>query len=233
MQRRPRAGIDRRSRMARDHKLLVRRQHPDGNATCRRADPRCVAGGGVGLRVEIDAEPCCVATNLFAQRSAVLADTCREHDRIHAAERRRQRAQLAPDPVDVERDRGLRSRLVTRFERSHVARDAGHAEQARLLVDQLFDRTRVHLELVQQVEHHTRIEIAASRAHWQPIGRGESHRARDAPACVDRTHAGSVAEVQHDDLAGRCAGIVRGQRLRDVFVGQAVEAVADHAAIGQ
>ena len=78
---------------------------------------------------------------------------------------------------------------------------------------------------------HAGIERAAARAHRQPVDRGEAHRARDAAPAGQRAHAGAVAEVQHHGLArARRARRRCGQHDGDVLVGQAVEAVAPHAA---
>ena len=63
------------------------------------------------------------------------------------------------------------------------------------VVEQLLDRARVHPALVHQVEHDAGVERPAARAHRQPVERGEAHRARDAPAGLQRAHARAVAEV--------------------------------------
>ena len=61
----------------------------------------------VGVGIELDAEPRGVAADALAQRRAVLADAGGEHDRVEPAERGRERAELAADPVDEEVDRRL------------------------------------------------------------------------------------------------------------------------------
>src|SRR5512143_1136266 len=154
--------------VARDHQLFVRGDRPRRDTAARLAEAWTT--GVVGGGVELHAEPLRVAAHPLAQARTVLADAGGEHDRVETPERRGERAQLAADPIDEEIDRGLRRRFRARLERAHVARDAGHAEQPGLLVDQLLDRARVHLELVHQIEHHTRIEIAAARAHRQTVG---------------------------------------------------------------
>ena len=74
--------------------------------------------------------------------------------------------------------------------------EARHAEQPRLLVDQLLDGARVHLELVHQVEHDAGIERAAARAHRQAVDGGEAHRADCCARCI--AHMLAVAEVRDD-----------------------------------
>jgi hypothetical protein len=83
------------------------------------------------------------------------ADPGGEDNRIESAECGGERAKLAPDAIGEQVDRGSRSRLAARLERAHVARNARHAEQSRLLIQELLDCPRIHLELVQQVQDDT------------------------------------------------------------------------------
>ena len=53
----------------------------------------------------------------------VLADAAGEHDRVEAAERRRQRAELALDPVDEQIDRQRRARIASRRATSRMSLD--------------------------------------------------------------------------------------------------------------
>ena len=150
-----------------------------------------------------------------------------------SAERGGERPELAADAISKELDRDLRIRLDARFERAHVAGDSGYPEQARLLIDELLDGAGVHLQLVHQIKHHPRIEVAATRPHGQPVDRSEAHGARNASPAGHRAHARTVAEVQHDRLAERSLRVVFRKRLCDVLVGQSVETVATHAALGK
>ena len=184
-------------------------------------------------RVELDAEPGRLPAHPLADRRRVLADAGGEDDRVEAAERRGERAELAADPVDEEVDGELRPRLGRLEQRAHVARHARDAEQAGLAVDQLLDRPRVHPALVHQVQDDAGVDRPAARPHRQAVDRGEAHRARDAAAGFERAHAGAVAEVQHHGLAARRALVEPRQHRGDVLVGEAVEAVAAHARIGE
>ena len=157
---------------------------------------RSVRGG-----IKLDAQPGRVAAHAFADGGRVLADAAREHERIQPAERGGERAQLAPDAIAIEVDREPGPRIARGQERAHVARNAGHAEQARLVVEQLLDGARVHSALVHEVEQHAGVDRAAARAHRQPVEGGETHRARDARAGLERAHARAVAEVADDGLA--------------------------------
>src|SRR5688572_1143085 len=190
-----------RARMARDHELLIGWDHPGRDAARFGGDAwpvRCVR-----FRVELDAEPSCLAAHALADCDGALANAGGEDDRVQAAERRGEGAKLAPDAVNKEIHRQLGARLRGFEQNAHVARDARYAEQARLLVDQFLKRARVHAALVHEVEKHAWVDGAAARAHRQAIDRGEAHGARHAAAGVQRAHACPVAEVQDDAAAAR------------------------------
>ena len=162
-------------------------------------------------------------------RYGVLADAAGEHDGIESAQRARQRTQLPADAVNEQIHREFRSRFVGSKQGAHVAGNAGDAEQARLLIEQLFDGTGIHLQLVHQIEDDPRVQVAAAGAHRQSVHGGEAHGAGHALAVVDRAHAGAVAQMQHHGASRRRAGVNLRQDGGDVFIGQAVEAVAPHA----
>ena len=65
-----------------------------------------------------------------ADRSGVLADAAREDESVEPAERRRQRAELAADPVDEQLHRLGGARVGAGEQLAHVAGRAGDAEQA-------------------------------------------------------------------------------------------------------
>src|SRR5882672_10591520 len=87
-------------RMLRDHQLFTGRNDPRGDPAAHRADARTALL--VRRAVELQPQPCRVAADPFPEHRAVFPDAGREHERIESAERGRERAQLAPDPVDVE-----------------------------------------------------------------------------------------------------------------------------------
>ena len=81
-----------------------------------------------------------------------------------------------------------------------------------------------------QVEDHAGIERAGPGAHAQPVERGESQRAVDALAVLERAQAGATPEMGDDDaVRRRSPGWGLGQHRGDVPVRQPVEAVALHA----
>src|SRR5260221_13370531 len=115
--------------MARDHQLLVSRDGPGGDPAFGRADP---GGAGIVRRIiELQTEPCRRAADRTADRRAVLADAGREDDRVEAAERGGERADLPADPVDEEIDGQANARVRARFERAHGPPDSPGAAQAR------------------------------------------------------------------------------------------------------
>ncbi len=92
--------------------------------------------GLVGGRIELDAEPGRVATQALADRRRVLADAGGEDERVQAAGGGGERAELAAEAIAEQLDGEARARVVAREQHPHVARQAGDAEQPRLLVDQ-------------------------------------------------------------------------------------------------
>src|SRR5207245_2740203 len=86
----------------------------------------------------------------------------------------------------------------------------GDAEQARLLVKELFQGPGIHAMPVQEVQQHAGIERPATRSHGQAVQGGEAHRAGDALPAAQGAQAGAVAEMGDDRTAGR--GARRGNR---------------------
>ncbi len=99
--------------VARDHQLLVGRNHPYWNAAACRADAR--PGGLIGGRIELDPEPGGIAANALADRCCVFADAAGEHQRIEAAERRCERTKFASYAIYEEVD-GLPGARIRTFQ---------------------------------------------------------------------------------------------------------------------
>ena len=108
---------------------------------------------------------------------------------------------------------------------AYVVGDARETAQPGAVVEEVLDVRGAVALLGQQIQHHTGIELAAPGAHGQPVERGEAHRAVDAPARLDRAHAGAAAKVAHDHGAAGDLRRDRGQTPRDVLVRQPVETV--------
>ena len=156
----------------------------------------------------------------------MLADAAGEDHGVDPAQGGGERTEFAPDAVAEQIDRLFCFRSVGRQEFAHVRGDPGDAEQARLLVEQAGQCMTVHALLLDQVEQHARIQIAAARAHHQAVEGGEAHARGDAPALPHGAHAGAVAQMEDDHPAVGGLAQMLGQDLGDVFIGQSVEAVA-------
>ena len=139
-----------------DHQLLVRRDHPGGRLRAGGAD--AAAAAGIGVCIQVDAQPRRIPADALTNRRRVLADAGGEDQGVEPTERGGQRPQLASNSIDEEIDGLPGARVGALEERPHVARDARHAQQTRLLVDEAFDRACVHLLLVEQVEDHAGIQ---------------------------------------------------------------------------
>ena len=75
------------------------------------------------------------------------------------------------------------------------------------------------------------VELAGAGAHRQAVEGGEAHGALDAAAVGERAHRGAAAEVGDDHAAAGDLGRDLGQAVGDVFVAEAVEAVAADALV--
>ena len=161
----------------------------------------------------------------------MLADAASENQGVQTAESGRKRTQFAPDAIGKEIHRQPRSRLFALQKRAHVTRNARHTEQSRLLVNELLDSARIHLQLVHQIEHDARIDGAAACPHRQAVHGCKSHRGRHAPAGMHRAHAGAVAEMRDDYAAGAGLRVIARQHTGDIFVRQPVKPVSPDPAL--
>jgi hypothetical protein len=79
----------------------------------------------------------------------------------------------------------------------------------------------------EQIQKHTRVEIAAARAHHHATQRRETHARVDALPCANGTQTCAVAQVRDD----RALAEFRAEKRDHVFVRQAVKTVAPHALV--
>src|SRR5262249_53285005 len=115
-------------RVARDHELLVGRNHPGTHMAVRRADPG--ATGNISLSVQRDPKPSRVVADTLANRRRILTDASCKHERVEPAERSGKGPQLTPDAIHVDVDRQTCARFVTLQECPHVARYPRNAEES-------------------------------------------------------------------------------------------------------
>ena len=196
-----------------------------------RGDSRRVPA--VRVAVQLEPEPGGGFDDLRTHGGCVLADAAGEHERVEAAQRRGERAELAPDPVAEQVDGELRARIV--------ARRAACACRSRC-------RTRRAVPTRGRAAARWRARPCRARPSGTARRRGRGRRLRvpiirpstavkpiveaTLRPSLHRAHRRPVAEMRDDDAAARRARIDAGQRVRDVLVGEAVEAVAAHAPVG-
>ena len=123
----------------------------------------------------------------------------------------------------------MRLRLL---EFAHVGGHSRYAKQAGPLVDQFFDRARIHAAFVHQVKDHPWVKAAASGSHHQAVDSRKAHCGCDAVASVHSAQARAVAEVGNDHFCIGQRGRSFVEPLRNIFVGETVEAVAAHPQLG-
>ena len=213
--------------MAGDHQFFIRRNDVNGNGAVRGRDQ--LVSPSVRRLVEPHTQPGQLRGDSRTKRRGVLADARREDERVEAAKRRRERASEERNPVDEIVDRKGRARIAACFKLSHVIADAGQAFEPAIVVEQALRLLRAHALLLNEVEHNARIDLAGAGAHRQSIERRKAHRALDALPVLQRAHGGAAAQMGHDDPFLRNVRRNLRQARRDVFVREAVEAVAADA----
>src|SRR5271163_3402231 len=213
--------------MAGYHQLLVGRDDMDREATVAHRYQGCPRRIRCGI--ERAAQPGQLFHNPRPHARRVFADSSGEHEAIDAPERCRQKARLQSDPIGevIESEPG--ARFGTRFEFAHVVADTRQALQSTFLVKKILDFGRAHSLFLDEVKHHSGVDLTGPRSHRQPVQRRVAHRALDASPAYERTHRSAAAEMSHDDPAGRDPRRHERQAARDKFIGQAVEAVAAYA----
>ena len=82
---------------------------------------------------------------------------------------------------------------------THIAIDAGNAEEAGLVINQRFETRSVEVLFAHQIDQHTRIQIAAARSHDHPAGRGQTHAGVNGLTAFNGGETGAIAEMQNDE----------------------------------
>ena len=213
--------------MLRDHQLFVRGDHIDRDFAAGRGYQR--PSRGIGVIVQFDAKPSELLGDAAADHGRILTDAGGENKRIQSAERRRQHPGAESGAMNEIVDGKLRAWLLVGLQLAHVVADARETLQTTLAVEQILHVRGVHAFLHDEIKHHTGIDLAGPRAHRQAVQSGEPHCAVDAAAIEERTHRCATAEMSDDDTR---VGDFRRDRLQaigDIFIGEAVEAVAANA----
>src|SRR6478609_1105116 len=116
------------SGLTRDYSLLVGRQDPNREPRRRGVDTSLPSG--VGVVVEIEAEPRAAVHDVPPGLHVSLADPAREHQAIEPAKCSRQRADLSDDSVYKQVGGLLGARIVGLTKSAHVGANPRYAEQA-------------------------------------------------------------------------------------------------------
>src|SRR5262249_24924409 len=118
------------------------------------------------------------------------------------------------------------ARVRTREQVPHVVADPRETLETGLVIEEALNLLCAHPLLAHEIKHTARIELARPRAHRQAVKRRKAQRALNALADRDGAHGGTAAEVSDDDPpAGDLWRYLR-EPPRDVFVGEAMEAIA-------
>jgi hypothetical protein len=225
------AGIDDRVGVACHDSFLVRRNNPCAG-TVPLGQKRAAAG--IGFLVEFKSEPSQGSENVGPQSGIVLADAGREDEAVDTTQDGHQRADLSRDPIGKQCNGlgrvGIGSRLAA--QNSHVTGPARYTEQTRPLVEQMLDLGWLHPQLTHQVERHSRVECTTAGGHRQTIQRRQTHGCSDALSWTKGAETCAAPEMCDDRASGGGRRIDRGQDGRDMLIGQAMIAVAIHAALG-
>src|SRR5580704_1979918 len=105
------SASDQRAGVARDHQVLVGFYHICSHTAARRAYARLMFP--VGPFVQVHPQPSAGAADGTAHRRRILTDASREDNSIEAAERRRERGDMADNAIAEYLDRKTRTRIVT------------------------------------------------------------------------------------------------------------------------
>ena len=198
-------------------------------------DHDILAALGVCLIIDGNTEIAEVLCNGLTGGLGILADACGEHDSVNAVHCGNIRACDLCDPV-VEHIECELSALVALcggiVKITEVGGNAGYAENAGLLVEDIEHLIYADTVLVHDKLDNTCVEIAAASAHRQTYQRSEAHGCVNTLAAVDCGDRAAVAHVAGDDLKlldglahQLCAA------AGDIAVARAVEAVAADAVV--
>ena len=191
---------------------------------------------GIFRRIQFQTEKRKLRADVLAQRRAIFSNAAGEDNRIHAAQHRQHRADLARQAmrVDVVRQTRPFDRLCPdRFQNlAHVAGEAGNAQQSGLPVQDFIDLIGGIALTPDQIHQNAGIDGARARAHHDAFERRESHAGVHALAVRNRGDGRAVSEMA-DDQPRRIRGNLQqlGSAPRGVLNADAVESVAPDSLI--
>ena len=177
-----------------DGSFLAGGDHANLDRTRTRANK--VNGPVICFPIEFDAQPAQSVADQRTHFSRVLADASGEHYAIQPLQRDSHCADRFSDFEREEVDRLGGAGVAAGQQHAHVAGDAGHSEQTRLVIQNLFELLRRQAALALQIKQDAGIDRPAARAHHHTVERREAHGGIDAPAIAHRAEACAAAEMR-------------------------------------
>src|SRR5690606_26137626 len=126
-------------------------------------------------RVEFGPEPAEPRADRLAEARLAFSDPCGEDECGEPAHRHRQPAALAWYPEREEIDRLACLRAVAREQFAAVGLEAGYAQQAAAMVENILDVTEALAAGTEQMQQHAGIDRTAAGRHRDTVERGEAH----------------------------------------------------------
>src|SRR6185437_16506262 len=105
---------------------------------------------------------------------------------------------------------------------THVTINSGKSKKAGTAINQSFEVVGVKVLFTHQIDQHTGIEIAASRAHDHAAARGQPHAGVHRSTAFDRGDADAVTEMRNDEPVGWMVP----ELAHDRFAGKAMKSIA-------
>ena len=215
-----------------DDGVLVSGNHPGRNSAVG------VRQSGARLSryrpVALEAQPGATVKNRVAHVGSVLTDAAGKDQRINTAQNRGQAADLSHHAAHeqcngVSRLWGLAGRQL-----AHVTRNTtGDAQQPAFVIQQMLQRLRTHAVLAHQVQQHAGVQAPRARAHQHTVQGTEAHGCAATDPVVHTAQTCAIAQMSNDCPPLCRTLIVVREHAGDVFVRQAVKAIAPKALRGE
>ena len=180
--------------------------------------------GRVALVVELEPEVLEPLAGLPSDGGGPLADAAGEDEQVEPAQRRREGADTLSELIAEHGDGlgGGRLPIPPLQQRLHVRARSRDAQQARLVVHEPLQPVGIIAFPSQQVDRDAGVQVSAAGSHHEAARRRQAHRRVHGHPVPHRGHAGAITQMRDD---GSSTG-GRPEPPHDVFVGEAVEAVA-------
>ncbi len=138
------AGIDHRQGMLGNHRFLIRMADQHAHGIASSSNLRAI--GNIGFRIKMDPKKTKPRADARTNPMRILAYAGGEHQGVYAADGSGQSTDFTPHAKGEVIKRGLSRFGAGGFNRAHILRYAGHALQAALVIEQMRDIGRFHLQ---------------------------------------------------------------------------------------